>query len=417
MKSKRVMDKKLFVVLISPGWPLEFIPNGIVTYVKNIILGFSGKVDAIVMTNNLAANKSEVSIIDLSRYDKKRSFFIKVCDRILRSQLTPEILYKQCLQYKSNYACRSIITAINSLDQSVNILELEESFGRAKFIVDKLEIPIITRLHGPWFIHGPIMKLDNERDYQYRVESEGEAIAVSRGVTAPSLDVLNRVRDFYGLPLKNAKVIPNPVPSVPAENQWEYQAGKKQTILVVGRFDLHKGGDLAIEAFQLVAMQNKEVELLFIGPDRGVKVGGKDYTFSSYVDSFVPDTAIKERIKFLGHCNVGKIASLRQSSTVTLMPSRYDNFPMSLLEAVAAGSPVVAMKAGGMKEIVIHGFNGLLAKPENSESMAENILELLNDPEKMQLMSKNAIKDSQERFSPNTVAKQTEAYYRSILNS
>jgi glycosyltransferase involved in cell wall biosynthesis len=70
-----------------------------------------------------------------------------------------------------------------------------------------------------------------------------------------------------------------------------------------------------------------------------------------------------------------------------------------------------------MKEIITNDFNGLLAEPESAESLADNILKLLDDPEKMQRLSRNAITDSQKRFSPVTVAKQTEVYYRSIMTS
>jgi len=406
---------KVIVAFLSPGWPLKAYPNGIVTYIKNIIVGFEAQVEPIIMTNKLVGECSESGVIDLLQNGKERNIVVKLCDRALSSKLTPKFLNYQCMEYKAYYSCWSIVTAVKSLEQKANILEVEESFGRAKFLVAALDIPVITRLHGPWFIHGPIMKLDKNTDYQYRVKAEGEAIKASHGVTAPSLDVLNRVREFYDLPLENAKVIPNPVPPVSEEKQWQYQPKKKQTILVVGRFDLHKGGDLAIAAFRLVAMRNIEVELLFVGPDRGVNIKGKSYSFSRYVESFVAEASVRKRINFLGHCDASEIANLRQKSSVTLMPSRYDNFPMSLLEAVAVGSPVVAADIGGMKEIITHEFNGLLAKPESPESMAENLLALLGDSERMKLISQNAIRDSRERFSPAMVAKQTEAYYRRIL--
>jgi len=69
-----------------------------------------------------------------------------------------------------------------------------------------------------------------------------------------------------------------------------------------------------------------------------------------------------------------------------------------------------------MKEIIIDEFNGLLAISESAENMAEKLSQLLGDPEKMQRLSKNAIKDSQDRFLPEVVARQTEAFYRKIID-
>jgi glycosyltransferase involved in cell wall biosynthesis len=260
-----------------------------------------------------------------------------------------------------------------------------------------------------------VMKLKNDTDYKLRVLYEGEAIKNSHGVTAPSLDVLQRVREYYGLELPNALVIPNPVLVVDEKQRWKLNAIKTPTILFIGRFDLHKGGDLMLDAFRLIALQNKEVELVFVGPDRGVNLNDESIGFYSYLERFIPEDAIKSRIQFLGHCDTQTIIKLRTSSLVTVFPSRYENFPVSLLEALAAGCPTVATAVGGIKEIIVDNYNGLLAEPDSAESIAEKALELMNDPEKMQLLSKNAIKDCTERFSPQVIAAQTVDYYRSVL--
>jgi len=410
-------NNKLSFMLLSPGWPLKYHPNGIVTYIQNIISGFDEYIKPIIMTSNLHhENGNESSVIDLSSFHKKRGVVSKLCNKALGSQAMPAYIKNKCREYKAQNGYDSIIRAINTLNNKVDLIEVEESFGIAKYLVKQTNIPIVTRLHGPWFIHGPIMHQDKNDGYRARVSAEGEAIKLSDGVTAPSLDVLNRVREFYDIPLSNAQVIPNPVPPVPHENQWQERVGEKQTILVVGRFDLHKGGDLALDAFRLVALNNQDVELLFVGPDRGVVIRTVSYSFDEYLEEFIPETNIKKRIKFLGHCESEEISTLRKGATVTFMPSRYDNFPMSLLEALAVGSPIVAAAVGGMKEMIIDDYNGLLAVSESVESMAEKLTQLLNDTEKRHLFSINAIRDCQYRFSPETVAKQTEAFYRQVID-
>jgi len=410
-------SNKLSIIFLSPGWPLKAYPNGIVTYIRNVISGFDEYIKPIIMTNNLHhENGNDAAVIDLSSFHKKKNIVTKLCNKALGSKAMPVYIKNWCREYNAQNDHHTIIKAINILSDNVDLIEVEESFGIAKYLVKQTNIPVVTRLHGPWFIHGPIMHLDKENAYCVRVEAEGEAIRLSDGVTAPSLDVLNRVRQFYGISLSNAQVIPNPVPVVLPENQWRYIADEKQTILVVGRFDLHKGGDLALDAFRIVASNNHDVELLFVGSDRGVLVDSVSYSFNEYLDAFISEPDIKKRINFLGHCGADEISTLRKSASVTFMPSRYDNFPMSLLEAVATGSPIVAASVGGMKEIIIDEFNGLLAISESAESMAEKLSQLLGDPEKMQRFSKNAIKDSQDRFLPEVVARQTEEFYRKIID-
>ena len=89
--------------------------------------------------------------------------------------------------------------------------------------------------------------------------------------------------------------------------------------------------------------------------------------------------------------------------------------PVSLLEALAAGCPTVATAVGGIKEIITDGYNGLLAEPESAESIAEKVLGLIESPEMLKLMSKNAIEDSKRRFSPTVIAAQTLDYYQTVL--
>ena len=100
---------------------------------------------------------------------------------------------------------------------------------------------------------------------------------------------------------------------------------------------------------------------------------------------------------------------------ITILCSRYEVFSISLAEALATGCPTVATAVGGMKEITINEYNGLLADPESAISIAEKVMELINSPEKIQKLSKNAIEDSKKRLAPEVIATQTVYYYKTIL--
>lgn len=303
------------------------------------------------------------------------------------------------------------------MSSSPDLLEIEESFGLGRLLVPRSKIPIVTRLHGPWFIHGPIMKLENDSLYKHRVECEGLGIMASHGVSSPSLDVLNRVRDFYNIDLPNAVVIPNPVPVMPDGYNWRGIKINSNTILFIGRFDLHKGGDLVIDAFRIIAQKNRDIKLIFVGPDRGIPIDGKIIFFEEYVDSSIPEEHVKKRIEFLGHCGDKQIAQLRQDSLVTVIASRYETFCISLVEALATGCPVVATAAGAINEIITDEFNGLLAEPGSAESICEKVLMLLDNPNLMLSLSKNAIETCNEKYSPGFVAKQTLEFYETMLNN
>lgn len=410
------MDKKnIFTVgYVSPGWPLNNFPNGIVAYIQNVLYGLDDKIKPVIFAHTLIGSAPDVDLIDLASLTTPRSIVDNLLDKIIYSLKFPCF---RSIQYKRNMAstAKKINSAIQQLAMPLDILEMEESFGTAHFLMKKTKVPIVIRLHGPCFLIGPILNAQDDWDFKLRVYHEKKAIENAQGVTSPSLDVLEKVRSYYGLKLPHAKVIPNPVLEVDFENQWQPTAYKTPSILFVGRFDSVKGGDLILLAFQIIALKNKNVELLFAGSDKGLLVDSKHLKFNEYIEHFIPEDSIKKRIHYLGHCDQLQISKLRRNSLVTVVCSRYENFPLSLLEALSAGCPTVATAVGGMKEIIINNYNGLLATSESPESIAEKVLELIDDPTKMQFLSKNAIEDSKKRFSPEVVASQTIDYYKSVI--
>jgi glycosyltransferase involved in cell wall biosynthesis len=404
------MQKKLTVGFVSPGWPLSQYPNGIVTYLQNLLdsLNNTSEISAKILALNLKQQGfDDKDVLDVTTLAGNESILEKTLDRFW-FKVNP-MLSIQTLQ------ARKIIKSLDRLGLKLDLLEIEESFGFAAKIIPKVNFPVVTRLHGPWFIHAPILKKETEPGYYERVKNEGEAIGMSHGITAPSLDVLEQVRGFYKLKLPNAVVIPNPVLEVEADQQWGYTKATKSSLLFVGRFDLHKGGDLILDAFRLVALKNPDMTLTFVGPDRGVPIGDNTYSIFEYMQKFITEAHIRSRINYLGHCSSDKIQQLRQQALLTVVTSRYESFSLSLLEALSTGCPVIATAVGGMKEIVRDGYNGVLAETASAEAIAEKIIALLGKPEKMKVLSRNAINDCKAKYHPAIVAKQTLDYYKSLL--
>ena len=404
----------LTIGFISPGWPLSQFPNGIVAYVQAILSGLPINIKAVVFADPVVGIDLKNQLIDLSKFKIKRNLLQKTIDWFCSRIKLP---FAASMSYKARVieSAEKIYVAMQQLDSPIDILEIEESFGTAMHLVERCKIPIVTRLHGPWAVIGPILNMHKNLDFKTRLFYEGEAIKNSHGLTAPSLDVLEKVRKYYGLSLPNAQVIYNPVQEVSTEKQWQYDLIKKSYILFVGRFDEVKGADLLLNAFRLIAVKHLDIKLIFVGPDNGLNIEGKTFMFNDYVERFISEGNIKQRIQFLGHCSSDTIAELRKAALVTVICSRYENFPVSLLEALAAGCPTVATAVGGIKEIITDGYTGLLAEPESAESIAEKVLELIENPEMMKVMSKNAIEDSKRRFSPTAIAAQTLDYYQTVL--
>ena len=245
-------ENVLTVGFTAPGWPLCDFPNGIVAYIQNMLYGLDHKIKPVVLAQTLINCKPDNALINISSLTATRSILEKILDKIIFSA---KIRYLRSIQYRRNISlnAQQLNMAMQQLQTPLDILEMEESFGAAYYLMKISKVPIVTRLHGPWFLIGSILHAQDEWDFKLRVSYEKKAIENAQGITSPSLDVLEKVRSYYGLALPHARVIPNPVLEVDIENQWQFKVDKKPSILFVGRFDSVKGGDLILLAFQIIA--------------------------------------------------------------------------------------------------------------------------------------------------------------------
>jgi glycosyltransferase involved in cell wall biosynthesis len=297
----------------------------------------------------------------------------------------------------------------------VDILEIEESFGLAASVKVPSGCRTVVRLHGPWFLNGRIEGVQEDSNFRWRVRRELKAIQSADGITAPSQDVLEKTKQFYGISLPNAKVIPNPAQQVPEHERWCLKRANNRQLLFVGRYDRHKGGDLMICAFARLLENNSDLELLYVGPDRGIRTPeGTLRHVNDQITDMVP-ARYRDQIKLLGAQDQSTIQKLRKQALVTVIPSRYDNFPMTVIEAMMAGSPIVAARTGGIPEAIVDGETGLLFSSEDEAHLAACVQELLDDPEGAARLGTNAAVRANQLYSPTAIAEATARYYREIV--
>jgi glycosyltransferase involved in cell wall biosynthesis len=94
----------------------------------------------------------------------------------------------------------------------------------------------------------------------------------------------------------------------------------------------------------------------------------------------------------------------------------YEPFGITPLEAMACGTPVIGANVGGIKFSVKEGITGGLVPPKQPKKLAQKVLEMVNDHEKLSQMSRNAIKHVNAWFTWEKVAEQMNELYRRVLN-
>ena len=122
---------------------------------------------------------------------------------------------------------------------------------------------------------------------------------------------------------------------------------------------------------------------------------------------------IAERVAFLGFRR--DVPALLGAIDLFVQPSIYEGFGISLLEAMAAGLPIVASRVGGIPEVVEDGVTGLLVAPENPFALAAAIERLLRDRDEARRLGEAAARRVRERHSLQSAAAKIDALYRDIL--
>jgi glycosyltransferase involved in cell wall biosynthesis len=298
----------------------------------------------------------------------------------------------------------------------IEIIEIEEAFGLASRIIKLKRVPVVTRLQGPWFLNGEVLGEKKDATFFQRVEQERLSIALADAVTAPSQDILDRTREYYGLPLDGARVIPCPIEPRADDMAWNLAASDRNRIVFVGRFDLHKGADVMIDAFVRLASSRPTLELDFVGPDRGIPdSSGGLVRIAEYLDRHVRDPAIARRIVIRGQKPASEIDAYRRRGFVTVVPSRYETFGYTAVEAMRLGCPVVAADSGGLREIVRDGETGLLFRSGDSQPLAAQIDRLLSTPDLAVRLGEAARRDISRHYDPVSIAETTLDLYASVV--
>jgi len=163
--------------------------------------------------------------------------------------------------------------------------------------------------------------------------------------------------------------IPNGTDCGPAPERPASRVRRRPFILSVGRLSAYKGTDLLLMAFAGLAAEDRGLDLVVCGPDQS---GGR-------LARFVARLGLERRVRFLGDTKPARIDSLLQECLFFVLPSRQENMPMALLEAMAAGKAVLACAVGGVGEAVRDGVDGLLVAPQDAVALARAMRRLAHD--------------------------------------
>lgn len=215
-----------------------------------------------------------------------------------------------------------------------------------------------------------------------------------------------------GIDREKIEIIPNGINlsgygNLPEKGSFKtkYQINEHdRIILFLGRIHPIKGIDLLIHAFNDLLSVLYNVKLVIVGPDDG---------YLPYLKKLISGYNIEDKIIFTGPLyNRDKLAAFIDAD-VYVLPSYYETFPMTVLEACACGTPVIITDRCGIAEIVEHNI-GYVVKC-NKNQLKDKIYEILNDEEVRIMFKENALITIRKRFNLQICIKSLEKMYEDVV--
>ena len=179
---------------------------------------------------------------------------------------------------------------------------------------------------------------------------------------------------------------------------------------IVGRLQRWKGQDVVLRAAASLIRARPRSHLFVIGGS----LFGLEKDFEAELRRLAQQLGIAGQTVFTGHRDdvADCLAGLDVAVHASVHP---EPFGLVLIEAMAAGTALVAADGGGAREIVRHGSDGLLVPPGDHEALAVALLDLCDDPPRRAVLAAAGERTVRERFDVTRMTRSVEALYRAVV--
>ncbi len=228
------------------------------------------------------------------------------------------------------------------------------------------------------------------------------------GLVLPRTDgvvcITNYTRDAVKDLARRTWILPNAVDASFFDVQAAPDLSAPPVGLCVGTICGYKNQNTFIRALDPLARE-KNFKLVFLGqPDAG-----------DYGREFLQIVRERPWCEHAGFANREQLKARLKTASFLALPTREDNCPMVVLEAMAAGVPVLASKIGGVPDLIEDGKTGLFCDPNRPESFRDGVARLLADREFSRQLTIAAKSEALRRFHPLVIARQHLEIYRQAL--
>ena len=343
------------------------------------------------------------------------------------------------VQCRDGFIYRQAVLSSIKLEHSRHSFDFMESpeIGANALLIKKMfpALPLVVRLHAPnylveslkkkyipltaklRFVAGAVKKLKWDlgywRKYDKFQDEDYHFTLLADHITAPSQAMKNWVVKYWELPGEQINIIPNifdPVAALLNIPVSESTPFKRVTFF--GRLNVLKGLINATKAMKRILLQYPDWQFRLIGDDENGPYHG--ITMKEWISKELQP--VLQRVEFIEGLGYELIPGAIAGAEIVLLPSLFESFSYTCIEAMAAGKAIVGSRAGGMADLLEHEKSGLLVDPESENEIYVALKRLISDNDLRFSLSVSAREQVLSRHNCRTASKLFFDYYNKLVS-
>lgn len=364
-------------------------------------LSTGGVEKSIATLSNILVKKYDVEIISNYQIEKEPAFTID--KRVKITYLMPNLKPNR-KEFREAIKKHHFMQGIKEGIKAIKILYLRRALMVKAIKNMKSDIAISTR-----YIHSRLLgkygashmiKIAQEHNNNGNEKYVKKVVKSLKNIDF-LLPVSSTLTKMYQEKLAGKKTKCIYIPHCLKDNTEEVSSLTQKNAVSIGRLSVEKGYLDLIDVFEIVLRKNSDWHLNIAG----------DGTEREKLETKIQEKNLQGRITLLGFQNEEEIHKLLLQSSIYVMTSLYECFPLVLIEAQSHGIPLVAFdSAEGAKEIIQNGENGFLIRNRNQEQMADKINKLIEKEELRKKMGQVA----KEKSKPYQMENVEKLWYKFI---
>ena len=300
------------------------------------------------------------------------------------------------------------------VDAGIVTLDVAAEFGKPAFFT--------AHSLGAWKkeqMHGDPMEMEEKYKFKHRLAEE---LRIFKSVTAQSVTThlqKEKLDELYNFKSDNIVVIP-PGVDVHTFNTVKSEKDKlkgelpNRYVFCLSRIDANKGHDLLLHAFHIVRKHIPDIHLIIGGGSPNPQA--RELEVLLVMNRIINQRGLKDRTRIMGYVPDNRLVPLYQNAELFVLPSIFEPFGMTALEAMACERPVVASKFGGIRNVIKSGKNGLLVDPSDSVEFANAMIKIINDKTLAEKLGSEGSDTIHRFYSWEAIAGRHLEFYKKYIN-